>query len=45
MQHPQHKTFRGKCLVIIRPDGKSGNVTLKAVGNGLTPGQVVINAR
>ncbi len=45
MQQPQHKTFRGKCLVIVRPDGKSGNVTLKAAGNGLTPGQVVITAR
>lgn len=45
MQQPQHKTFRGKCLVIIRPDGKSGNITLKAAGNGLTPGQVVITAR
>jgi beta-galactosidase len=45
MQQPQHNTFRGKCLVIIRPDGKSGNVTIKAAGNGLTPGQVVITTR
>ena len=45
MQQPQHKTFQGKCLVIARPDGKSGNVTLKATGNGLTPGQVVITVQ
>jgi beta-galactosidase len=45
MQQPQHKTFQGKCLVIVRPDGKSGKVTLKATGNGLRPGQVVFTIR
>jgi beta-galactosidase len=43
MQQPQHKTFRGKCLVIVRPMGKSGSITLKATASGLAPAQVVIS--
>ena len=42
MRQPKHKTFQGKCLIIIRPNGRIGNVTLKASGNGLTPGQFVM---
>jgi beta-galactosidase len=45
MQQPQHKTFRGKCLVIVRPKGKSGTITLKATATGLAPAQIVISTK
>ncbi|MEO6733833.1 MAG: glycoside hydrolase family 2 TIM barrel-domain containing protein [Ferruginibacter sp.] len=45
MQQPQHKTFRGKCLVIVRPKGKSGSITLKATATGLAPAQIVISTK
>jgi len=44
MQQPQHKTFRGKCLVIVRPKG-SGSITLKAIATGLTSAQIVISTK
>lgn len=44
-QKPEHRTFRGKCLVIVRPKGKAGKITLKAEGGGLNAGEVVIEAR
>ena len=45
MQKPQHKTFRGKCLVIVRPTGKSGTILLKATANRLRSAQVIIATR
>jgi len=33
-QQPQHRTFRGKCLVIVRPKGGAGKIILKATGDG-----------
>jgi beta-galactosidase len=44
-QKPEHRTFRGKCLVIVRPKGGAGKITLKAKGNGLPDGQTVIEVR
>jgi beta-galactosidase len=44
-QKPQHRTFQGKCLVIIRPKGNGGKIILKAKGEGLSAGQVVIEAK
>ena len=44
-QRPQHRTFRGKCLVIVRPKGKSGKIRLKAEGDGLIADEIVIEAR
>lgn len=41
-QKSEHSTFRGKCLVIVRPRGKSGEIILKANGPGLTEGQAII---
>ena len=41
-QQPHHKTFRGKCLIIIRPNGKAGTISLKANGKGLKSGEVII---
>ncbi len=43
-QKPEHRTFRGKCLVIVRPKGKSGEIKLKANGDRLMEGQVIIKA-
>jgi beta-galactosidase len=44
-QKPEHRTFQGKCLVIIRPKGNGGKIILKAKGDGLSDGQVVIEAK
>jgi beta-galactosidase len=41
-QKPEHRTFLGKCLVIVRPKGGAGNITLKATGSGLSEGTVTI---
>jgi len=41
-QASEKKTFRGRCLAIIRPTGNQGTITLKATAPGLTPAQVVI---
>jgi beta-galactosidase len=41
-QKPERKTFRGECLVIIRPKGKSGTINLKATADGLSEGQIAI---
>jgi len=45
MQQPQHKTFRGKCLAIVRPVNKPGAITLKATADGLTSAQIIITSR
>ncbi|MEO8110253.1 MAG: glycoside hydrolase family 2 TIM barrel-domain containing protein [Ginsengibacter sp.] len=42
-QQPRHKTFQGKCLIIVRPKGKAGKIKLKAEGEGLTAGEVAID--
>jgi beta-galactosidase len=44
-QKPEHRTFRGKCLVIVRPKGKGGKIILQAKGGGLADGQIVIEAK
>lgn len=44
-QKPEHRTFRGKCLVIVRPRGKAGKIILKAEGGGLQGDQIVIETR
>ncbi|HEV8282813.1 MAG TPA: glycoside hydrolase family 2 TIM barrel-domain containing protein [Chitinophagaceae bacterium] len=44
-QKPQHKTFRGKCLIIVRPKGNAGKIILKAEGEGLRAGEVVIETK
>src|SRR5262249_46942107 len=41
-QKPEHRTFRGKCLIIVQPKGKAGKITLRADGEGLTSGEAVI---
>ncbi len=44
-QDAEHKTFRGKCLIIIRPKGNAGKITLKAEGESLASGTVVIETK
>ena len=44
-QKPEHRTFRGKCLVIVRPKGKSGEIILKANGDRLMEGQIIIETK
>src|SRR6185503_2591392 len=39
------KTFRGRCLAIVRPKGSAGKIILKATADGLTPGLLVIATR
>lgn len=42
---PERRTFRGKCLVIIRPKGGPGTVDLKATADGLSDGNIEIESR
>ncbi|MBO9684707.1 MAG: DUF4982 domain-containing protein, partial [Flavisolibacter sp.] len=44
-QKREHRTFRGKCLVIVRPKDKGGKIIVKAKGEGLSEGQVIIEAK
>jgi beta-galactosidase len=44
MQQPRHTTFEGKCLIIVRPKGNAGKITLKAEGEGLQAGEVEITS-
>jgi beta-galactosidase len=45
MQQPQHKTFNGKCLAIIQPNGNAGKIMLKAEGAGLKETQITISTQ
>ena len=44
-QQPQHTTWHGRCLAIVRPEGDSGKITLKAEADGLESATVVIETR
>jgi beta-galactosidase len=44
-QKPSSRTFRGKCLIIVRPKGKAGKIILKAEGVGLAGGEVAIETK
>lgn len=44
-QQPKHKTFRGKCLIIVRPNRKAGSIRLKASGKGLKSAETIIEAK
>jgi len=41
-RQPKRNTFRGKCLVILRPKGSSGDITLEARSPGLQSGKIVV---
>lgn len=42
---PEHRTFRGKCQVVIRSIGKAGSVVLQARGEGLKSEKIAINIK
>ena len=42
---PVRETYEGRCLVILRPTGKSGPITLKVEADGLKPATVKVDAR
>lgn len=44
-QSSLHRTFRGKCLVIVRPKGGVGQIVLKAKGVGLSDGELRISVK
>jgi len=41
-RQPKCKLYHGKAIVIIRPSGKAGTITLKADSGGLIPASVVV---
>jgi beta-galactosidase len=44
-RQPERKTWRGKCLVIVRPKRQKGNIILKATADGLSSSSIVISAK
>ena len=44
-QQPVYKTWRGRCLAILRPKGNAGKITLKAEADGLEPATIVVETR
>jgi beta-galactosidase len=44
-QAPERKTFQGRCLAILRPNGSPGDITLHAEAVGLEPEITTVQAR
>jgi beta-galactosidase len=44
-RQPQHTTWHGRCLAILRPKGDSGPIALKAEADGLEAATVVVTTR
>ncbi len=44
-RQPLRKTFKGRCLAIVRPQGAPGNISLKAEADGLEPASIEIQTR
>ncbi len=44
-KQPKSNTFRGKCLVVLRPNGLPGNITLEARADGLEPAKIVVETK
>src|SRR4030095_6855670 len=42
---PKRNTFRGKCLVIVRPKGDAGDITLEARSPGLQSAKIVVTTK
>jgi beta-galactosidase len=42
---PVRKTYQGRCLAILRPQGDAGKITLKAEADGLKAATVVVKTR
>jgi beta-galactosidase len=41
----RHRLFRGRCLVIVRPDEQAGDIHLRAQADGLATAEITIGAR
>jgi beta-galactosidase len=44
-KQPRRKTFRGRCLVILRPRGKAGSISLEASAAGLEKARITITTK
>ena len=44
-QSPHCETFRGRCLVILRPTGEKGNIRLRATAKGLTAATIPVKVK
>jgi beta-galactosidase len=42
---PLRKTYEGRALVILRPTGDAGKISLTAEADGLKPAMVVVKTR
>lgn len=42
---PVHKTYQGRGLAILRPQGGSGKITLKAEADGVKAATIVVQTR
>src|SRR5205085_9418399 len=43
-QQPKRKTWKGRCLVVIKAGKTAGDIILQAKGSGLTPAEIKITA-
>ena len=41
-QGNQRKAYQGRCVVVVRPNGKPGVITLRAQADGLDPAEVTL---
>ena len=44
-QQPKHSTWHGRCLAILRPEGDSGEMILKAESDGLESATIVVKMK
>lgn len=44
-QKPEHKTYGGRCLAIVRPKNSAGKLMVKAEGEGLKQGNLIIEVK
>jgi beta-galactosidase len=44
-QEPTRKTFQGRCLAILRSNGRPGKIRLRAEADGLTPAETTVKTR
>lgn len=42
-QQPQRRTFQGKCLAVLQPNGARGSITLRATSEGIAPATIKID--
>lgn len=42
-QQPQRRTYQGKCLAVLQPNGMRGSITLRANSEGLAPSTIKVD--